>query len=167
MCSLDHRSTDRISEEIAGLAAQLDAGTCRFLGLVAEFDRRSGWADAGASSCAAWLSWRCAISPTTAREQVRVAQNLGRLPRTAALFARGRLSYSKVRAITRLENVEHEEALLSIAVDATAAQLERAVRDYRTVARLSGEATATRAQRFLRLDHQQDGSVRLRGRLSA
>jgi len=53
MCSLESRSTDRISEEIAGLAAQLDAGTCRFLGSVAEFDRRSGWADAGASSCAA------------------------------------------------------------------------------------------------------------------
>ncbi len=47
---------------------------CLLLRLVAEFDRRSGWADQGAISCAAWLSWRCSISPTTAREHVRVAQ---------------------------------------------------------------------------------------------
>ena len=140
---------------------------CRFLRLVAEFDRRSGWADQGAISCAAWLAWRCSISPTTAREHVRVAQALEGLPRTAALFARGRLSYSKVRAITRLDDVQHEEALLAIAVDATAAQLERAVRDHRTVARLNAEATTTREERFLRLDEQDDGSVRLRGRLGA
>jgi len=90
-----------LSDEIAGLAVQPEAGMCRLLRLVAEFDRRSGWADQGAISCAAWLSWRCSISPTTAREHVRVAQALERMPRTAALFARGRLSYSKVRAITR------------------------------------------------------------------
>ncbi|MGH2604913.1 MAG: hypothetical protein ACRDJ9_36650, partial [Dehalococcoidia bacterium] len=49
------------------LASQLYAGTCRWLELVAEFDRRAGFGDWGARSTAEWLSWRCAISPRAAR----------------------------------------------------------------------------------------------------
>ena len=40
----------------------------------------------------------------------------------------GELSYSKVRALTRVEDVEREEELLALAERATAAQLERLVR---------------------------------------
>lgn len=51
-------------------------------------------------SCAAWLSWKCQISPGTAREQVRVARALGSLPVIREEFAAARLSYAKVRALT-------------------------------------------------------------------
>lgn len=149
------------------LAAQLASAVCRWLVLLAEFDRRSGWSDAGARSCAQWISWRCAMSPGAAREHVRVARALGTLPRTTALFARGELSYSKVRAITRLEDVAREDELLAVAKDATATQLERVVRGYRTVVQLERDAAASHASRFLRLREEEDGSVRVSGRLTA
>jgi hypothetical protein len=90
-------SPQQLESEIASLAARLWAGTARFLSLVGEFDRREGWA--GFNSCAQWLSWRCGLSPVTAREQVRVARALESLPSIAEAFGRGELSYSKVRAL--------------------------------------------------------------------
>ena len=69
----------------------------------------------------------------TAREHVRVARSLPELPRIHAAFACGELSYSKVRAITRIADAESEEELLGLARCLTAAQLERAVRAYRRV----------------------------------
>jgi len=101
-CSLDRAShLDRLGDEIAELAAHLDAATARLLELIREFDAREGWGT-GFSSCAAWLSWRVGLEPGAARERVRVARALGALPRIARALARGGVSYSKVRAITRV-----------------------------------------------------------------
>lgn len=167
MRSLDARSTDQLADDLALLSAQLASTLCRWLQLLGEFDRRRGWVEAGARSCAQWVGWRCALSPGTAREYVRVAGALGDLPRTTELFSRGELSYSKVRAISRLERVEFEAELLGIARDATAAQLERVVRGYRSVVRLERDALTTHVERFLSLREEPDGSVRLSGRLTA
>ncbi len=167
MRSLETRSTDQLGEDLALLSAQIASALCRWLQLLAEFDRRSGWADAGARTCAQWVGWRCALSPGTAREYVRVARSLDRLPRTTALFARGELSYSKVRAVSRLEDVTREDELLAMAKDATAGQLERIVRGYRSVARLEQDAEHTHVHRFVHLRHDPDGGVRLTARLTA
>ena len=166
MRSFEGRATEQLGEELAVLSAQLASALCRWLELLAEFDRRGGWTASGARSCAQWVSWRCALSPGAAREHLRVARALGRLPRTTALFARGELSYSKVRAITRLQDVTREDELLAVARDATAGQLERVVRGYRTSIRLERDAAAADATRFLRLRHEADGSVRISGRLT-
>ncbi|HEU4368823.1 MAG TPA: hypothetical protein VFV05_11435, partial [Methylomirabilota bacterium] len=48
---------DRLGNEIAELAAHLDAATARLLDLIREFDARGGWNN-GFRSCAEWLSWR-------------------------------------------------------------------------------------------------------------
>lgn len=85
---------DRLADEIAELAAQLHAATYRLLVLLREFDAREGWGW-GFKSCAHWLSWRTGIAPGAAREKVRVARALGRLPRISAGMERGELSYSK------------------------------------------------------------------------
>lgn len=74
----------------------------RWLELVAEMDRREAWAGWVFCSRAAWLSWRCAVAPRSAREHVRVARALEELPRVRAAFAAGELSYAKVRALTRV-----------------------------------------------------------------
>jgi hypothetical protein len=68
------RPLEALAEEITTLAAHVSAAMCRWLGLVAEFDRRLGWAEWGCKSCAHWLSWRCSITPATARDHVRVAR---------------------------------------------------------------------------------------------
>jgi hypothetical protein len=91
-----------LESELLGLAGHIAAAQSRFLVLLAEFDDRGGWAGPGLRSCAHWLSWRAGMSLRTATEQVRVAHALTRLPLVAAAFAAGSLSYSKVRAITRV-----------------------------------------------------------------
>src|SRR5512138_3888412 len=85
---------ERLGNEIAELAAHLNAATARLLELIREFDARGGWGN-GFSSCAAWLTWRVGLAPGAAREHVRVARALGTLPGLAQALARGELSYSK------------------------------------------------------------------------
>lgn len=158
------RTLDELGDEITTLAAHLHAAMCRWLLLVGEFDERRGWAEWGCKSCAHWISWRCAIAPGAAREHVRVARRLRSLPLICEAFGRGELSYSKVRALTRVEDVEREEELLSFARQTTAHQLERTVRAYRGVVR--GGAMRAHEDRFLQLQHDGHGGVLVRGRLS-
>jgi hypothetical protein len=124
---------ERLEARICELAGHLTAATCQFLLLVADFDTRKGWADWEMPSCAAWLSWKCQIASGTAREQVRVARALGALPATTAEFAAGRLSYAKVRALTRIATAETEQDLLEMAAPMTASQMERFAQAHRRV----------------------------------
>jgi hypothetical protein len=164
MCS---HTIDGLADEITQLASHIHAATCRWLGLVAEFERRGGWSEWGCRSCAHWLSWRCSIGPVAAREHVRVAMRLQELPLIREAFAEGRLSYSQVRALTRVEKVEAEEELLSLARHATAAQLERLVRAYRGVVARARGAEHGGPERWVRWDHADDGSLLLHARLPA
>ncbi len=157
--------TERIEQEIGELAAHIAAATCRWLELVAEFDRRNGHEAWGFHSCGAWVGWRCSLDPRSAREHVRVARSLRDLPLVREKFGRGELSYSKVRAITRIATPEQEEELVEMARFATAAQLERLVRGYRrAVSRESAEAL--HRERFLSHYWDEDGCLCIRGRLS-
>ncbi|MFH5208697.1 DUF222 domain-containing protein [Antrihabitans sp. NCIMB 15449] len=122
------RPIEEIETEICTLAGQIAAATARFLTLLAEFDARRGWAGWQLHSAAHWLSWKAGVSLHTAREQVRVANAVTVLPRIAYAFAEGRVSYSKVRALTRVATPHTEESLLRIAVQAPAAHLDRLVR---------------------------------------
>src|SRR5687768_11188926 len=95
-------STERLEFQIANQAGHLAAATCRWLLLVAEYDRRKGWEAWELRSCAHWLEWKCELSSSTAREHVRVARALESLPLVRGAFAQGAISYSKVRALTRV-----------------------------------------------------------------
>ena len=110
---------DRIGDEIAELSAHLDAATARLLDLIRDFDARGGWNN-GFLSCAHWLCYRVGLEMRAARERVRVARALGTLPRLAQALARGELSYSKVRALTRIATPEIEERLLKVGLAGTA-----------------------------------------------
>ena len=157
-------SLDELEAELATLASHLYAGTCRWLELVCELDRRSGWAGSGRASLSEWLAWRCALTPRAAREHVRVARRLPELPLVHAAFARGELSYAKVRALTRVASAANEEELLDLAAGLTAAQLERAVSAYRRVT--TAEARDLQESTYLAVSWEPDGSLSLRGRLA-
>ena len=120
-----------LAREITAGAVRLAAATAAWLRLVADFDEREGWGEYGIRSCAHWLAWQCGMGPGTAREHVRVARALRRLPLIDEAFAAGRLSYSKVRALTRVAESATEAALLDFALEATASQTERVVRQWR------------------------------------
>jgi hypothetical protein len=162
------KDLDELEREICELAAHLAAATCRWLMLVAEFDERLGWAEWGVKSCAHWLSWRCSIGLGTARDQVRVARRLQELPRVHAAFATGELSYSKVRAITRVATPEIEENLVELALHASGAQLDTLVRGYSgALAVTLGATQEALERRYLQWNWEDDGSLRVAGRLSA
>ncbi len=128
---LDDVSTEVLAEEIQTLAGHIAAATCGFLVMLGEFDRRDAYERWECLSAAHWLNWRCGMSMTAAREQVRVARRLRELPVVLAAFSRGQLSYSKVRAIARVANDRTEADLVSVAQHATAQQVEVACRAIR------------------------------------
>src|SRR5690606_8764470 len=113
------------------LAGHLNSANHRFLMLIAEFDRRQGWSDGATQSFAHWLSWKCEIDIGAAREKVRVAHALQALPKISASMAKGELSYSKVRALTRVACDGTEDYFRSIAQHGTANHVETLVRHYR------------------------------------
>jgi Domain of unknown function (DUF222)/HNH endonuclease len=158
---------DRLGDEIAELSAHLDAATARLLDRIREFDQRAGWAN-GFRSCAEWLSWRVGLDLGAARERVRVARALETLPLLAGALARGQLSYSKVRALTRVATPETEERLLGVGRGGTAYHVERIVRGWRRVDRIA-EAREDRRRHVTRALHVyqgEDGMVTVRGRLT-
>ncbi len=128
-----HRVTplEWLEAEICQGAANLTAAEASWLALVAEFDRRRGWEVWECASCAAWLSWQVGLDMRAAREKVRVAHALAEFPLLAAAMARGELSYSKVRAITRIVTPATESDLLAIALAGTSNHVERIVSAYR------------------------------------
>ena len=127
------RSIDDLDAEICRLASRINAESYRMLVLVREFDDRLGWAKWSYPNCAEWLSWRCGISLSAAREKVRTAQALRDLPAISLAFREGRLSYTKVRALTRVAAQHGEDALLRYALDATAPDVEERCRQIRNV----------------------------------
>lgn len=163
--SLAERSLPELARDITAGAVRLAAATALWLRLVAEFDRREGWGAHGITSCAHWLAWQCGMSPVTAREHVRVARALVDLPLLSAAFAEGRLSYSKIRALTRVAEPATEQMLLELAVEATASQLDRVVRAWRRSDRVDEGVVAEKRQ----FQHwwDDDGMLVVRMRLDA
>lgn len=159
-------SMPAVEREMTALAGHLAAGTCRFLELLAAFDNGGGWHGTGMRTCAQWLSWKCGLSPSAAGEQLRVAHALETMPAVRASFASGRLSYSKVRALTRVVTPDSEGALVDTARGCTASQLDRLCRGIAR-SRSNDEVVeqARRAAFTVRWD--DDGTLRFSGRLSA
>ena len=157
---------EHLGDRIAELSARIQAATYELLVLIREFDARTGWS--GCTSCAHWLSWRTGLAPGAAREHVRVARALGKLPKLSDAMRRGVISYSKVRAVTRVATPENEQALLNVAKCGTAAHVEQVVRGWRRVDR-SAEKTEERRRhetRSLRTWVDDDGMVLVQGRLT-
>ena len=155
-----------LGDRIAELAARIQAATWELLELIRRFDERDGWA--GCVSCAEWLGWRTGLAPGAAREHVRVARALADLPKLSDAMRRGKVSYSKMRAITRVATAETEDDLLNVALSGTAAHVEKIVRAWRRVDREAEQAEDRRRHetRSLRTWVDEDGMLVVRGRLS-
>jgi hypothetical protein len=161
-------AVEDLGDEIATLAAHIHAATHQLLALLARFDRWRGWERAGHRSCGHWLAFRTGFDLGTAREHVRVARALEGLPRTGAAMARGALSFSQVRALSRVAKAETEADLLKLATGCTTAQLERMVRAWKKGSR-ADEAEWERERhrsRALSVFPDDDGMYVVQGRLN-
>ena len=164
------RPATELGRRITTLYAHINAATYQLLEMIRDFDAQQLGELEGCLSTAHWLSFRCGIGLVAAREKVRVAGALPQLPRIAEAFRRGLLSYSKVRALTRVATPVNEADLLSIARNATAAQAERIFRQFqqsqvRERRGLEGEAVRSEAE--LAYYWNEAGELVLRGHLAA
>ena len=160
-------SQERMGEEIATLAARIDAATYELLVLIRTFDEEEGW-NCGFLNCARWLTWRIGLAPSAAREKVRVARALADLPLMSEAMKRGELSYSKVRALTRVARPETEKELVELGRAGTAAHIERVVRAWRRIDR-SVEAADDElrdASSHVTTHIDENGMFVIRGRLA-
>jgi len=126
-----HTDIDELDSAIVTLAARINASSYELLVLIRRFDERAGWLKWGFTNCTDWLHWRCDLSVSAAREKVRVAHALKTLPAIASAFSSGELSYSKVRALTRVAALDNEDALLAFAQKTTATRVEERCRELR------------------------------------
>lgn len=167
--AVEQLSLDLLANQISSLACELNSTNHRWLTLIGEFDRRRGWADDAFVSCAHWLNFKCGVDLGAAREKVRVAHALTALPKISTAMGDGRLSYSKVRALTRVASATTEDYFLSVALLSSAQHVERFVRQYRRGEQelaLSREECQV-ASRELHWWFDEDGSVLFKVRLPA
>jgi len=163
------RRREALADEITELCGYINAATHRLLEMIRVFDQEELWGLDGICSCAHWLNWKCGIGMNAAREKVRVANALGELPKISASYAKGELSYSKVRAMTRVATADNEDYLLMIAHHGTAYHMETLVRKYRRAKKLQDleEANKQHDERSLQVFYEYDGSITLQVRLPA
>jgi len=122
---------DDLDKAIVGLSARINAATYELLVLIRQFDERAGWLRCGLENCAEWLHWRCDLSMNAAHEKVRVAHAIKTLPVMSDAFSQGELSYSKVRAMTRVVGPHNEEEFVVFALQTTTARVEERCRELR------------------------------------
>ncbi len=108
--------------------------------------------------------WRCGLSARTARDKLRVTHELRRRPLVAQAFSSGACSYCKVRAITRITDVDEEcdRWLLALAAEGTVADLDRAVRHWQYLRDQEGgveDYLRRWDRRWLRASRSFDGMV--------
>jgi uncharacterized protein DUF222/HNH endonuclease len=157
-----------LGAEISKLSAYIYAATYRLLLLIREFDEKNYWHHPGLCSCAHWLNFQCGIGMNAAREKVRVAHALKDLPLISAGFEKGELSYSKVRAMTRIANADNEEKLMSVAKHGTAHHVEKLVSLYRGCVRRQDRQNANiqHLNRAVSIHYDDDGSMIIHGRFA-
>jgi hypothetical protein len=164
-----HTEGVRLGAEITELCGYIYAATYRLLVLIREFDEQGYWHWPGLCSCAHWLNFKCGIGMNAAREKVRVAHALAGLPKISEAFRKGELSYSKVRAMTRIADAANEDYLLMIARHGTAYHVEKLVSKYRRCKRLQETATANARHQARQVicRYDTDGTVVVQARLPA
>lgn len=151
---------------ILAAARDIVSGEARLVIELAAFDAADAAAGYGFDSTAAWLAWRCEMASGTAREYVRIARALKRMPEVAAALLNGRVGFSRVRAITRIATEKDQAYWLELAASHSAAELEAIVRDRRAAAMLA-DPSLQNEQRSLRTRPAAGGMVGVEGLLPA
>jgi hypothetical protein len=166
---LAHKKAEQLGEQITELCSYIYAAESRLLDMIRQFDEMEYWAELGFCSCAHWLNFKCGIGMNAAREKLRVAKALAGLPKIDEKLSKGELSYSKVRAMTRIADETNEDYLLMIAKHGTAHHVEALVSKYRRARHLRDAALAEEQQRDRELSHcyDHDGCLVIKARLPA
>lgn len=151
------------AQRVVELSAQIHAAMAELVALAARMDSDATWFEDGVLSCAHWLTINTGVDVRTGSELVRVGHALEQLPRIRAAFAEGRLSFDKVRAVTRVATPETDALWLEMGTNASGAQLTRLCRAVRRALETNEVAGGERemARRELNFWWRDDGMLRL------
>lgn len=138
--------------------AQAHAAMARVAVAAAEFDEIGGWADGGIKSFAHWLAIWGGFDAHTGAELLRVGNAMRSLPLLSAAFARGELSFDKMRQLTTVATPDTDELMISIARGASGSQLARICRSLRRMTQVEG---SRHSRRGLWSRIEEDGMLRL------
>jgi len=161
-----YAQSEKLAAEITELASYIFAANYQLLTLIREFDEQNHWERLG---MAHWLNFKCGIGMHAARDKVRVANALAELPTMSERFKRGELSYSKVRAMTRIATTDNENYLLMIARHGTANHVEKLVSKYSRCKRLQDTENANEQHkaRELHYHYDENGGLVINARVPA
>lgn len=118
MTSTNAPSTRRLIE----LGRRLNDAQYELVIAAAAFASGDEWRD-HAPAAAHWIADHLDVHLGTAREWIRIGTSLTELPSIDDAFGQGRLSYSKVRVLSRVATPDNERELLEIAETVPASQL--------------------------------------------
>jgi hypothetical protein len=160
---------EKLGNQITELCGYIYAATHHLLALIREFDDQQYWAELGFQSCSHWLNFKCGFGMNAARERLRVAHALAKLPKIDEAFSNGALSFSKVRAMTRVADQSNEEYLLMVATHGTAHHVERLVTQYRRAKKLQDVEFANdlHLKREVTYYYDHDGCLVMKARIPA
>lgn len=151
-------------DEFQRLSSLIAAADARRMELIAT------WGDdlTGGDSHANWFAWAAGVKPSTARSHVRVAERLQELPKIKAAFAAGEISFDKAEVITKLATEDTEEALLDLARESLAGQLQQVGRALvRAKAGAAGGTEHAHRDRAVVHYFTDEGGFRLRAQMGA
>ncbi len=156
----------RPAVERSDAIAQLFAAECAIrrtlVEVIAAHDRTESWKEDGATSMSAWLVAQLGVAYGTASQLVSVGAGLEELPTIAKAFGEGRLSWDKVRSLTRFAGPDTEEILAEEAQGLSASQVHTLARRNRA----PEEDERTRSRRSLTKWWDRDRQwFHLRGRI--
>jgi hypothetical protein len=112
---------------VVAAGARWSDGQRELVRLVPKLDTSGEWIIDGAPSCAHWVAGALDIELCTAREWLRIGRALAKLKVVDAAFEEGRLSYSKLRVLTRVATPENEVELCDLAERVPAGRLRHAI----------------------------------------
>jgi len=122
------RTIDQELRSIAKRRAGLDAEEARWL---RDMQTEQLWRHLGMVSALDYMERVLGYTPKVARDRLRVANDLARLPLMTAAFADGKLCYAAVRELTRVAVPGTEQAWCDAANDKSVRQIEELVADRR------------------------------------
>ncbi|MCC5874007.1 MAG: DUF222 domain-containing protein [Gammaproteobacteria bacterium] len=160
-------SQTELEDHLAQVCSHYYAAEFHLLRCIQECERRGGDLSHGMKSTAHWLHARFGIALGAAREKVRVAHALAELPTVSETLSRGQISYSKVRALTRIATPDNEAELLQFAERSTAADMEQLCKEYRQLEKLENPQWPAIQYRMRRLGWywDEEGMLVIEGRL--
>jgi hypothetical protein len=124
---IDRAANGSLRAAVIAAGVRWAAGQRRLVRLVGNLDQSEEWALDGSPSCAHWVADAVDVEVCTAREWVRIGRSLLQLDVIDNAFEQGLLSYSKVRALTRIATPETQVELCALARRVPAARLSHAL----------------------------------------